>query len=138
MLRYDWTALKKYSNNDLSKILDYMKVIDAPKEVVYSFKLENEWVRKMILNGVSRNNYLLNFEGLLRNRLRGSKEELFVYLDLCSYRNSFNYFNTNGRVKDLPIWKISNTYDIDKLKANRLLEIDENNIHFIYEEEEIE
>ena len=61
--------------------------------------------------------------------------EQLVYLDLASMRNVFTYYNTRGKGIYLPAWKVEKMYDIEKLKANRLLHIEENNIHFVYEQE---
>jgi hypothetical protein len=139
MLKFNWSSIKKYTNNDINKITQYLNTMLIDDKVhLYSFLLENKWATQIYNSGESKSSYILNLEGFLRNRLRGSKEELFVYLELLSQRNSFDYYNTKGRVSYLPIWKVSELYDINKLKANRLLEIDEHNIHFIYEIEEKE
>ena len=135
MLKFNWVNIKKYTKNDIAKIIQYFTNVYLIKDNAYTFILDNKWASLIYHNGEEKSSYMINLEGFLRNRLRGSKEELFVYLELLSRRNSFTYYNTNGKVLHLPIWKACDTFDIDKLKANRLLEIDENNIHFIYEEE---
>lgn len=100
----------------------------------YSYLLANRWANE-VLEDFNRDSYILNIEGLIRNPLNGTRTEQYIYLDLLSIRNVFTYYNTKGRAIFLPIWQIKKKYDIDKLKANRLLNIDKYNIHFVYEEE---
>lgn len=135
MLKFNWKNIKKYTKHDMQKINDYFTNVYLIKDNAYVFIMDNEYASLIYHNGEERSSYMMNLEGFLRNRLRATKEELFVYLDLLSRRNSFTYYNTKGKVLHIPIWKACDTYDIDKLKANRLLKIDEHNIHFIYEEE---
>lgn len=134
MLRYNWNALKQY---DIDKIKEYFTYVHLLKGEEYNFLLENEWAKRMH-DAVPKDSYIMNLEGFLENKLKGTKVEQLVYLDLLSSRSTFTYHNTKGKTNFLPAWKAEKMYDIEKLKANRLLKLDENNIYFVYEQEIIE
>ena len=96
--------------------------------------LENGWAHN-IYTAQDQDSFILNLEGFIENGFKATKMEQFVYLDLLSKRSTFTYYNTKGKVKHLAVWKAEKMYDIEKLKANRLLNIEENNIYFVYEQE---
>jgi hypothetical protein len=50
-------------------------------------------------------------------------------------RDVFTYHNTKGRVIFLENWKVEKHYNINALKTNRLLTVDNNNIYLVYEGE---
>ena len=131
---YNWNTLKEYN---LDKIKEYFTYIYVLKGEGYKFLLENSWARE-IHTAELKDSYILNLEGFLDNKLKGTKVEQLVYLDLLSLRSTFTYYNTKGKSTFLPVWKAEKMYDIEKLKANRLLKLDENNIYFVYEQEIIE
>ena len=134
MVRYNWSVIVKETKGDIDKILEYFKNIyylDNVKE----FVLRHKYAANIFISRERQENYLINVEGIVLNSLRATKEEIFVYLDLASRRDTFNYFNTKGRENCLYAWKIHDIYDLDKLKNNRLLFIEDNRIYFIYEGE---
>jgi len=131
MLKYNWDILKKY---DIDKIKEYFTYVHLLKGEQYAYLLDNKWAIE-INNAIIKDSYILNLEGFLGNSLKATKVEQYVYLDLLSRRNTFTYYNTQGSVTYLTAWKAEKMYDIDKLKANRLLNFDENNIYFVYEQE---
>lgn len=134
ILRYDWIELRKQSKDNIHTILAYFMNMHLLKGEEFSFLLHNEWAKK-VYNSKEKNSYILNLEDFIKNELKATRDEQFVYLDLLSIRDVFTYFNTKGKAIYIPIWKIEKKYDVNKLKANRLLDIDDNNIHFVYEEE---
>lgn len=124
----------KETNNDIDKILEYFKnvhYLDNAK----GFVMDHRWAATLFTSRDPRENYLINVEGLILNSMRATKEEIFVYLDLASRRDTFNFFNTKGIERYLFAWKVHDIYDLDKLKNNRLLFIENNRIYFIYEGE---
>ena len=124
----------KNTNSDIDKIKDYFINMHVLKGMQTEFLLANEWAKK-IYNAPLKDSYIMNLDGFIDNNLRATKVEQFVYLDLLSRRNTFTYFNTRGKVTYLTVWKAEKQYDIDKLKANRLLNIEDNDIYFVYEQE---
>jgi hypothetical protein len=136
MIRYNWEVIVKKTKNNPEKIINYFNNVFVAQGEMYEFLINNEWARDIQNESEEKQSYLLNIEGLIKNDLNGTKDEQIVYLDLASKRDMFTYYNTRGKVVFLPYWKVSDQYtDIDRLKLNRLLMIDENNIYFNYEGE---
>jgi len=135
MIKYNWEELKKYSNNNIDKILEYLTNVYYLKGTMYNYLLSNSWATAVYNSKEPKNNYLLNVDDFIANAFNGTKDEQYVYLDLASKRDLFTYFNTKGRVIFIPIWKVEDTYNMNMLKSNRLLSIDSNNIYLIYEGE---
>jgi hypothetical protein len=78
-----------------------------------------------------RDSYILNYSRVLENELKATDSELYIYLDLASHRNYYDYkYNKSNTLKNVFITK----YDINKLYMNRLLRIEGGNIAFKYEE----
>lgn len=137
MIRYNWEEIKKYTKNDPQKIIDYFSNVYVLQGTMYNFITTRNWAAKIQNSRLERNSYLINIDALIKNELNGTKDEQYVYLDIASKRDLFTYLNTKGKVNFIPYWKVSDTYtDLDRLRLNRLLEIDENNIYFIYEGED--
>ena len=130
MITYNWEAIKKNSKGDVSKILEFFTNVYVLKGTMYDYLLANKWASVAHQPG---HNYILNIDDLILNDLNATKEEQYVYLDLASKRDLFTYHNTKGRVIFLYTWKVEKDYNIQQLKTNRLLNIDDNNIYLIYE-----
>lgn len=133
MIRYNWAVLKKYTNNDIEKILDFFKYCYVMKGTMYEFILDHDWAKKIYEDKNYKSSFIINAEDLIKNELNATLNERHVYLDLLSRRDAFAYMNSKGKANFLPIWKIEGIYDTKLLKSNRLLIIDENNIYFVYE-----
>lgn len=130
MIRFNWQKIVGKTKGDKEKILEYFYNIYLSNN--FSEYLEKNKFAREIYFEQSKMSFLLNIKDLLENSLNATKEEQYVYLDLASRRSLFNYFNTNKKVDYLQKWKVID-YDLDKLKLNRLLLLDDNNIYFIYE-----
>ena len=102
---------------------------------MYDYLLNHKWAAKAYNSVLPKSNYILNIDDLILNDLNATKDEQYVYLDLASKRDLFTYHNTKGRVVFLVTWKVEKYYNINALKTNRLLSIDENNIYLVYEGE---
>ena len=135
MIKFNWEELKKHSKNDISKILEYFTNVYVLKGTMYEYLLTHNWAAKVYNSEQPKNNYILNIDDLILNDLNATKDEQYVYLDLASKRDLFTYYNTKGRVVFLVTWKVEKYYNIQTLKTNRLLNIDENNIYLVYEGE---
>lgn len=133
MIRYNWELIKKHTNNDISRILKYFNNIYVLKDAQYNFLINNKWAVNIHNSKEPKPCFLLNVDALMINAENALPNEQYVYLDLASRRDFFTYMNSKGRVTYLPTWKIEGVYDINKLKTNRLLMIENNNIYFIHE-----
>lgn len=131
VIKFNWELLKKATNNDVHKMLEFFDSVYVRKAENYLYL--NIWAAELIVN--SRNNshnYIQNVDELMIAAKGATDSEIFVYLDLASRRSYFDFVNTKGKLNYLPMWKIDN-YNIDSLKHNRLLTFDENNIYLLYE-----
>lgn len=131
VIKFNWELLKQYTNSDPHKILEFLSSVYVKKTENYLYL--NPWAAELKIK--SRNNahnYIQNVTELMLHTKTATDSELLVYLDLASKRSYFNFINTGGKMNYLPIWKID-TYSIDSLKMNRLLNFDENNIYLLYE-----
>ena len=133
MITFNWNEIRKQTKDDISKILDYFSNVYVLKGTMYDYLLKHKWAAKIYNSKEPNNNYILNIDDLLFDSLGSTDEEKFVYLDLASKRDLFTYYNTKGRVIFLHNWKIEKYYNINALKTNRLLNIDEDNIYLVYE-----
>lgn len=107
---YNWRLLK---NLNISQILE---------------KLNDEKYLKTIN---LKDSYIINPHKLLENSLRGSDTELYIYLDLASKRNIYDYkYMKKSTLKSY----YATEYDVNKLHMNTLLEIKNDEIKFKYEE----
>ena len=135
MITYNWEDIKKYTNNDINKILDYFKYVYVLQGTMYDFLNKYRWANRIYNSKESKSSYLTNVNDFIINSLNGTKDEQYIYLDLASKRDLFTYYNTKGYVIFLPIWKVEEYYNLNMLKSNRLLTIDSNNIYLVYEGE---
>ena len=134
MIRYNWEDIKKFTKNDPKKIIDYFANVYVLQGTMFTFINTRKWATQIHNSKTEKNSYLLNVGDFIHNIPKATVDEQYVYLDLASKRDMFAYFNTKGKVNFLPYWKVADRYtDLDRLKLNRLLEIDERNIYFIHE-----
>ena len=133
MIKFNWNEIRKHTKDDISKILEYFTNVYVLKGTMYNYLLGHKWAAKIYNSDKPTNNYILNIDDLILDELGATDEEKFVYLDLASRRDLFTYYNTKGRVIFLHNWKIEKYYNLQALKTNRLLNIDEDNIYLVYE-----
>jgi len=131
VIKYNWELLKKYTNNDVHLMLEFFDNVYIKKTENYFYL--TPWAAKLVAE--SRNNspqFLLNIRGLIDAITTATDSEIFVYLDLASKRSYFTFINSKKKADYLPVWKVD-TYSVEQLKMNRLLNIDDNNIYLLYE-----
>ena len=133
MIKFNWNEIRKNTKDDISKILEYFTNVFVLKGTMYDYILNHKWAAKIYNSKEPNKNYILNIDDLILDTLGATDEEKFVYLDLASKRDLFTYYNTKGRVIFLHNWKIEKYYNLQALKTNRLLNIDEDNIYLVYE-----
>ena len=132
VIRYNWELLKKHTENQPKLMLEFLNNVYVRKTENYIYL--NPWAAKLIVESKNkRHSFIKNVPDLIGASKFSTDSEIFVYLDLCSLRNYFTFINTNGKVNYLPIWKVADRYNVDELSMNRLLTLDDKNIHLIYE-----
>jgi len=105
ILQFNWRKLRGLSTNN---ILERIRITPPPND-----------------------SYIVDIGKIIRNELNATDDEIYIYLDLASMRNFYEYrYEANNKLNT----KFVDTYDIEKLKMNTLLEIKDNEIIFRYEE----
>ena len=134
VIKYNWELLRKYSEDDPNKMLEFFDSVYIKKAENYFYL--NTWAAQVVAEaGRDTHNYIQNIPELKVAAKSATRSELLVYFDLASKRSYFNFVNTKGKMNYLPIWKIDNEYNIEALKMNRLLTFDDKNIYLLYEQE---
>lgn len=126
MILYSWKKVYKISGGKASKIIDIIQYI-TNRPVPENKQDPNFDYAKVNWNGSS---FLLDPYSVLRFRTYYTEKELAEYVGLASYRNYAEYKVNNIITLDLLYSPIKQ----DKLKKNRLLRIQEDRIHFCWEE----
>ena len=112
MIKYNWEDIKKYTKNDINKILDYIANVYVLQGTMYDYLVKHSWASQIYNSKNAQNSYLLNPKEFIINSENATPEEQYVYLDLASKRDLFTYHNTKGKVIFLPIWKVEKYYNI--------------------------
>jgi len=136
MIRYNWEVIKKYSKNKPELILDYFKNVYVLKGEMYPYMQANKFARDIVKDIAVKSSFILNIDSLIQNSERATETEQYIYIDLASRRDAFSLYNSKGRKRYLYEWEVAEDYDIEKLKINKLLNISDKKIYFIYEEGE--
>ena len=128
-------------------LFDWKKVFDTAEGSIYNCNLIMEM---LIKNSVPKNKYdriykfshknfrgksfLLHPEFLLYNSYKYEQKEIAMYYALASLRSLSEYHATKKTTLD----SLHCPVDLDDIKDNRLLIVDEQTITFIYEEVTLE
>ena len=134
MIKYNWEAIKKYTNNKPELVIDYFKNIYVLQGEMYSYMQANKFARDIVNAKGIKSSYILNILDLVKNDEKATLTEQYIYIDLASKRDAFSLFNSKGRKRYLHEWEVAGDYDIKKLEINKLLMISDKKIYFIYEE----
>ena len=82
---------------------------------------------------LDRKSFLLNPQGLVEDK-QATIHEKCVYIRLASFRRYVEYQRTNDTSVPIYIVQAMTDFDIERLKQNSLLIINEKTIRFKYEE----
>ena len=130
--RYNWELLKKYTNNEPRKMVEFFENVYVKKSENYFYL--NEWAARTVAESANNSpNFILNAKDFITAAKGATDSEVFVYLDLASKRSYFTFANTQGKAVYLPKWKVAGDYDVKALEMNRLLTFDDDNIYLLYE-----
>jgi hypothetical protein len=126
MIKYNWEKIKRICDYDEINILWYFAIKSGVYKPKYLYK---KLRRKIYLTkdyayppGYS---YILNIKPLLINEVNATAKEIYQYINLASMRSYFDYKVRN--IKTLPAIIAEEKID------NRLLRVENNKIHFMYE-----
>ena len=126
MLLYDWNKIFEVADGNTFTIFMIFKMITA--KLVPENKYDPIFeLSKQSFEGES---FMIHPDILLFNAYKYEYREIAQYLALCSLRPISDYQAT-GKI-DLDTWRVDLDYEL--FKDNSLLRIEDDSIHFIYEE----
>ena len=126
MFLFSWKKIYKKSGGSVNTIFMIFEMLakgSIPKnkyDPIYRYYDED----------YSGQSFLVNIDDLLENAFRYTRKEVVEYIVLASYRPYSDYLMHGVTTLNV----INSALPIDKLKQNRLLHIQDGEIHFHYEE----
>ena len=126
MLLYDWNKVFEVADRNTFTIFIILKMITA--KLVPNNKYDP--IFELSKNNFAGESFLVHPDILLFNSYKHEYREIAQYLALASLRPLGDYKAT-GKI-DLDIYRVDIDYEL--IKDNSLLRIEEDIIHFIYEE----
>ena len=128
MLLFDWNKIVKVSKGNVGDIIQILRII------TYKIQPKNYYDKtfKFYKYKFGGKSYLLNPKDLLERGRAYSDKEVAEYAGVASFRNYHDYVNT----KDTTLGLLECPISEDILKNNRLLDIRDGRIHFMFEETE--
>jgi hypothetical protein len=126
MLLYNWKKIQKESNGNVKDILTILHILTYKLPPVN----RHDRIYKFWQKSFHGHSFLVNPEPLFIQRRRYSDSEIAQYAGIASLRNYYEYQNTKDTTLDLFLF----TGNQDIIENNRLLWIEEDSIHFKFEE----
>ena len=126
MIFYNWKKILKESNGKVGNILTILDILTYKKPPVNRKDRRFRFWQKSF-HGDS---FLLQPEALLVQRARYSDLEIAQYAGIASLRNYFEYQSRKNTTLDLMHY----TGNEDIINQNRLLRIENERVHFKFEE----
>ena len=126
MLLFNWNKIVKASNGNVADIITILRII--------TFKIhpKNYYDKtfKFYKYNFGGKSYLLNPEKLLDVGRTFSDREVAEYAGVASFRNYYDYVRTKDTTLDLFDCEVSE----EIINNNRLLELKDGRVHFLFEE----
>jgi len=126
MLLYNWKKIQKESNGNVKDILTILHILTYKLPPVN----RHDRIYKFWQKSFHGHSFLVNPEPLFIQRRRYSDSEIAQYAGIASLRNYYEYQNTKDTTLDLFLF----TGNQDIIENNRLLWIEDDSIHFKFEE----
>ena len=126
MLLYNWKKIQKESNGNVKDILTILHILTYKLPPVN----RHDRIYKFWQKSFHGHSFLINPEPLFIQRRRYSDSEIAQYAGIASLRNYYEYQNTKDTTLDLFLF----TGNQDIIENNRLLWIEDDSIHFKFEE----
>lgn len=131
MIKFSWKKINDKLDWNATSVLEYFFLIRKVKIPAYITRKTPVIVKRAaILPLIPGPCYILNIDSVLRRAT--TPNELYMYLELASKRNVFDYVMRG--VKYLPSALVEK-YKIQWIELNSMLEIKDKSIYFRYEQE---
>ena len=126
MLFYNWKKVKKETNGSVKDIMTVLHILTYKLPPVH----RNDRIFKYWTKSFHGSSFIVNPKPLFIQRRRYSDSEIVQYAGIASLRNYYEYQNTKDTTLDL----FHFTGNEDIINRNRLLWIEDDRIHFKFEE----
>lgn len=131
MLLYDWKKIlnkSSKSSKEVVRILDTLVRLKVNPDVIP----RNRWdpLYKYYYEDFSGHSFLLDPYSLIAYKYKWTDKEIADYIGLASFRNLGMYKAFGTKTLDISLSPLT----ADNINKNRLLHIESNNIHFLYED----
>ena len=127
MIFYDWKKIRNETDGKVGDIVSILYILTYRKEPPINRKDSRFKYWQKSFHGKS---FLVNPKPLLIQRSRYSDREIAQYAGIASLRNYFDYQSKKDTTLDLLFF----TGKQDILTNNRLLQVKNGRIHFLFEE----
>lgn len=126
MLLFDWNKIMRVSKGNVDDIIQILRII------TYKIQPKNYYDKtfKFYKYKFGGSSYILNPKDLLERGRAFSDREVVEYAGVASFRNYHNYVNTKDTTLDFLMSPISEGI----INNNRLLELKDGRVHFMFEE----
>lgn len=126
MLLFNWNEIMKVSKGNIGEIIQILRII------TYKIKPKNYYDKtfKFYKYKFGGSSYILNPQDLLERGRAFSDREVVEYAGVASFRNYHEYVNTKDTTLDFLMSPISEGI----INNNRLLELKDGRVHFMFEE----
>tara|TARA_R100001591_G_scaffold76641_1_gene84373 strand:+ start:137 stop:559 length:423 start_codon:yes stop_codon:yes gene_type:complete len=127
MILYNWKSILKSSKGNVNDIITILRII------TYRITPKNYYDKtfRFYQKNYGGSSYLVHPEILLtQGRSQYSDKEVAEYVGVASFRNYYEYKRTGNTTLDLIHCPVSE----ETIKSNRLLDIRDGCIHFLFEE----
>tara|TARA_S200002703_G_scaffold80543_1_gene69441 strand:- start:736 stop:1128 length:393 start_codon:yes stop_codon:yes gene_type:complete len=126
MLLFDWNKIMRVSKGNVDDIIQILRII------TYKIQPKNYYDKtfKFYKYKFGGSSYILNPKDLLERGRAYSDREVVEYAGVASFRNYHNYVNTKDTTLDFLMSPISEGI----INNNRLLELKDGRVHFMFEE----
>lgn len=126
ILFYDWKKICKEAGTSSKRVITILQAM-LQRQMPYS---RYDPIYRYYYMDFSGHSFLVNPEALLRYRHKWRDKEIADYIGLASFRNLGEYKVTGKVTLDLSHSPVRQ----DALNNNRLLHIENKQIHFLYED----
>lgn len=126
MLLYDWKKICKEAGSSSKRIIIILEAMLQRRLPYNRYDPTYRYYHK----DFSGHSFLVNPHSLIRYRYKWKDKEIADYIGLASFRNLAEYKLTGKVTLDLSCSPVGQ----DALNNNRLLRVEDNQIHFLYED----
>jgi hypothetical protein len=130
MTKFSWKKINDKLGWNAHSVLEYFFIKESIKPPFSNRVIPKKVIQAARQPYIGGTCFIINLKEVLNGA--DSPNDLYMYLELASKRNVFDY-HIRG-MKHLPLALVEE-YQIEWIEINPLMKIENNNIYFLYEQE---